>query len=267
MTIKKTNVVDEIVDLDLPTDADIRKETWTTKRSANPEYREKLKQANKARSQDPEWIEKTRLTNVKKSQDPVWRQSMKNAAEKRKQDPVWIAKHQANIKKMHADPEYRRRQQELKQTPEWQAANRRGAEKRKGVKRPNTSAKQKARFQDPEVLRKHIENVTSKRYVYVKTPMGVYQNLQTVADIFQVNVNTIHRYLDKYSELFSRISKEEYEQLSSDSKYKHTLVDKDACLELIKQTQKIRASIACTKRSADPEYRKLIGPGKKLNKK
>lgn len=259
---------DLFADIELPSDEEVHKETWTKKRSENPVWRKSLLEQGEERSKNPVWRARNREAVKKTTQNPEWKKKVQENIKKLFSNPVYAEQHRERTKKWSNTPEHRARIKEMQATEEWKEANRRGAEKRRGRKvSDETRAKIRAIHSDPEHKKKQSQSVLDGKGVYIKTPTGVYQGFIAAAESMKVGTHSIGRYIVKHPHLFSRITEEEYLKLQNDTKFQNSLLNPTECVALIKAEGDKKRKQGCIKRSANPEYREKIKEGWAKRKK
>lgn len=253
---------------DLPTDAEIRKETWTQKRSENPKWRKSLDEAGKKRKEDPVWLAKNREAVKKTTSNPEWKSKVQDRIKKLFSDPEYVEQHRERIKKWKNTPEWRAKMLEMQSTEEWKEANRRGAEKRRGRKMSEeTKERIRAIHSTPENKEKISKRVLDAKGIYIKTPSGVYQGFIAAAEPMNVSTHSIGRYIDKHPHLFSRITKEEYLKLQNDTDFQKSCITIEECKAKIKEAGDQKRKEGCITRSANPEYCEKLKAGWAKRKK
>jgi hypothetical protein len=74
-----------------------------------------VSRANRLRAQDPEWQKKHAEHLKKIHADPVWRKKVDDSNKQKAKDPAWLKTNAEKLKKMHADPEIQQKRIQAQQ--------------------------------------------------------------------------------------------------------------------------------------------------------
>jgi len=160
------------------------------KTATDPEWRRKVKEANAKHADDPEWKEKQQAGVDKKRQDVEWAQNIASAAKERFMDPDWAAKRNEAVQQgcidSWKDNDERRRNQSLRAKQAW-------------ANEENKKARAK------------------KRMKPLVTPKGVFESSSAAASFYGITPGTMSHHIKTKPADFYYITKEEYEQLTSNN--------------------------------------------------